>query len=1165
MQQKHPTIFVLNAIETDAAMGQADIETIAEILRDSGYTVRTAKADSTGLTMLKAQNPPLTILAGTVPASVIGSIRRNIAPQSRILAVVPGADSAINVALAVGADDCLVPPIFPALLRKRVSLLLRDLLDDDPVEVYDENAYRTIFDRANDAIFIEDLKRGKFLDVNRRAAQWLGYTRDELLQMRFRDIRATNERADSQEVKRSLTTRGQLIFEDTYQTRNGRVIPVEVSSRIVYFNGNRAIASFARDISERKAIQSAEREQRALAEALAGAAAALSGSLQFDDIITEILRQVKRVVPSDAANIMLLEGQQARIVGHQGYEGRPAQGGLQDIYDINGLWVIGKILETGKPLVLPDVRDYPDLWTVIPDGSWISSYLGAPIQVEDEIIGFLSLDDSRAGYFNNAHLEKLNAFTGLVSSAMRNALLYKALQQHAEQLDTRVKQRTAELVQANDELVQEIEDRKKAEIRLADERNLLRTLVDNLPDHIYVKDRHGRLMLLNAAAVDALKQAHSHGELNETSADVLAGSEHITEIYEQEQAIMRGEVGMQEVVERTPDYANGDRWLLVTKIPLYDHNGAITGMVGINRDITPLKEAEVTLKRSNRELERRVQERTAELEELAEAERAQRRMAEALHDSITALTETLALDTVLDRILKQATRVVPPHDVAGILLIQPDNRVQPIRVRVYEADRTYNRAGGTINSLDALPDLRRVMETGSPLIASTARDSDPPLMTINPGENEIPLRSFVLLPITVRGRMLGFLRLGSRQPDHFSEQDITYLKPFTDQAGVAIQNAQLFEKVQTYAATLRSEVEQRTADLNRERRLLRAILDALTEGVVFLDGNFQPRFANYGFEYISGYTAAELETGDMFFRAMNMDRDMLQMIEQTLYHATNGEAWHGELRLKHRSGHEYDAAVTATAISGTGYSAGGIVVVIRNISEEKRLALQKAQFIANASHELRTPITNLKTRLYLISRQPEKSQNHIEIMERVTERMSKLVEDLLDASRFERGKITLQHEYIDARELARSVVQTQLAEAETRQIALREAYADEPLIVHVDPARIIQVLTNLVANAINYIQEGATITVRVQPGSDSETVEYHVEDNGPGIPESIHDTLFMPFVRGTEERSGSGLGLSISRDIIELHDGTIDFTSVEGEGTIFTVSLPRDGEPDDPD
>lgn len=353
-----------------------------------------------------------------------------------------------------------------------------------------------------------------------------------------------------------------------------------------------------------------------------------------------------------------------------------------------------------------------------------------------------------------------------------------------------------------------------------------------------------------------------------------------------------------------------------------------------------------------------------------------------------------------------------------------------------------------------------------------------------------------------------------------------------------------------------------TEDLWQERAQLRAILDSMTEGVIF-DQGLQVRYINKALSEMMGYSFDDWWDSYMDLLkpiAMN-DEEFDRWRTQIFEVVRDMGIWQGEMQLRRKDGDELAVEMTITQVTDSDGRIIGAVTIIRDISNQKVLAAQKARFVANASHELRTPITNLKTRLYLFRMQPENSNSHLVVMERVVERMRRLVEDLLDVSRFEHGQIELNLEPVLLRRLVEEVVDTQRPEADAKSIKLSAELSEETLEVQADPERVIQVMTNLVTNAINYTPEGGRILVEMLPDESSDGTKLaviRVRDNGPGIEQELLEHIFQPFFRASNGRTtGSGLGLTICKEIVEAHGGEISVESEVGHGSCFIVKLPR--------
>jgi signal transduction histidine kinase len=217
-----------------------------------------------------------------------------------------------------------------------------------------------------------------------------------------------------------------------------------------------------------------------------------------------------------------------------------------------------------------------------------------------------------------------------------------------------------------------------------------------------------------------------------------------------------------------------------------------------------------------------------------------------------------------------------------------------------------------------------------------------------------------------------------------------------------------------------------------------------------------------------------------------------------------------------------------------------------------------------ASHELKTPLTTLKGSAQLLSRQlkhPELDRERLLVyadrLQVQMNRMEQLVADLLDISRIQRGRLDLRPAVCDLREIAKDVVARCEDASERNEHHRFVLRAPEPVCVIVDPIRIDQALTNLVTNAVKYSPDGGTIQLTV--GGQNGHAVLAVSDQGIGISPADQKRLFQPFARSDTVRgtvSGSGLGLHITREIIEQHGGRITVDSEIGTGSTFTIRLP---------
>jgi signal transduction histidine kinase len=200
-------------------------------------------------------------------------------------------------------------------------------------------------------------------------------------------------------------------------------------------------------------------------------------------------------------------------------------------------------------------------------------------------------------------------------------------------------------------------------------------------------------------------------------------------------------------------------------------------------------------------------------------------------------------------------------------------------------------------------------------------------------------------------------------------------------------------------------------------------------------------------------------------------------------------------------------------------------------------------------------------RLHMLRKQPQKMSDHLDSLDKVTQYLRQLVEQLLDLSRFERGSIVLDRDTFVLQELIQEAVQEHLPFAEEEGIKLTTHLSPEPISAKVDGTRIVQMISNLVVNGINYNKRGGVVKLNLQLEKDfagNRNVIIELVDNGVGIePELLPDDIFEPFSRPSQgSRKETGMGLALVKEIVLLHGGTIYASSRKDEGSRFHISLP---------
>lgn len=376
---------------------------------------------------------------------------------------------------------------------------------------------------------------------------------------------------------------------------------------------------------------------------------------------------------------------------------------------------------------------------------------------------------------------------------------------------------------------------------------------------------------------------------------------------------------------------------------------------------------------------------------------------------------------------------------------------------------------------------------------------------------------------------------------------------------------------------LEANVQERTLELRNSNELLESVLGAARSfAIVATDTRGKVTLFNRGAERMLGYRAGEvvgLHELTLFMRNEDLSEHLRLVSGQSNDACQAGEpARTGEfdpgagemltLRYRHRDGHLVPVQVVISGIRDVSGKFQGFLSIAEDISERQQSELLKNQFISTVSHELRTPLTAIRGALGLVNagatgEVPEGLRPMIEVAYSNSSRLAQLVDDLLDIEKLMSGHMVLYTSAEDPFLLTENVIQTLAVIARNEDVALRLEGRTLSTIL-VDKARFLQVLTNLVGNAIKFSPAGGAVTVRVE--DINLRLRISVQDQGPGITESFRVRIFDRFAQDdssdTRKKPGTGLGLAISKELTEQMGGIIGFDSAPGQGSCFWVEFP---------
>jgi two-component system, OmpR family, phosphate regulon sensor histidine kinase PhoR len=399
-----------------------------------------------------------------------------------------------------------------------------------------------------------------------------------------------------------------------------------------------------------------------------------------------------------------------------------------------------------------------------------------------------------------------------------------------------------------------------------------------------------------------------------------------------------------------------------------------------------------------------------------------------------------------------------------------------------------------------------------------------------------------LIAVWISNRTTRSLRELSQAAEQIAKGDLsTRLIPSSkDEIGVLTQTFN----------TMAVQMDERLRDLETERSMVSAVLKAMSDGVMIVDPENRMKLANQAAQTIFSISGNQVMNRSVFEFVHH------HQIEKILMECRNiGEA---RSILLDYPNHRQSILATATPL-GSG-QAGNILLVFQDLTERHRLETVRRDFIANISHELRTPIASLKalaeTLIDGALEDPEVNKKFLQRMEIELDSLSQMVNEVLELSRIESGSLPLLLSEVSACNLIEDVVERLSVQAERAKLNVKiECHTGVPL-VKADPDRIAQVLVNLMHNAIKFTPEGGKITVGAE--EEEGMLRFYVQDTGSGIPSSDLNRIFERFYKTDPARSssGTGLGLAIARHLVEAHHGKIWAESIEGRGSTFIFLIP---------
>jgi len=912
---------------------------------------------------------------------------------------------------------------------------------------------------------------------------------------------------------------------------------------------------------------------------------ALSATVHLDDLFSVLRQQLARLVPTESFYVALYD-EAAGSVTFPLFLRRDVPVTVDPIKVTEGL--TGHILRTAQPLFFeanaPQSLDELELpWL----GNPARSYLGVPMMLGEKAIGVIAVQDyERDNVLDRGHERALSTVAEQAAIAIHNAQLYDETLNRAHQLSQlneaaraisseleleRVLQTAsrhmAGLMQAAGCVISDWDRNREAVVTVAEYPHEWGTTAE-LPDVYPLDEYPATARVLKQRAIVQVCQADPEADAAEMAWMKVAGVGSLLML-----PLVAGDrvVGLLELVYRH-NHAFSDAELnlaqtLANQIAVAVENARLFEQVRSYRD----------------ELEQRVEERTEALER-------ERDRVETLYRITRELGASLDLDRVLDRALTLILQTVQAERSSVFLIDrQTDRLVQRATLWSEVAERdpdtlTPLPVGGAPTRFRRGEGLAGwVMENRQPAIVHDVH-VDP--RWVDSEGRERRHRSVLAVPLVVSDEALGVLLLYHSQLAYFTFEHLRLVEAVATQVASAINNAGLYNYVFESAERLGTMIKTQ----QRETAKTEAILEGVADGVMVADETGL---------VIRFNAAAE--------RILNTPRKQVlgRSIDELLgLYGASAAAWSKAIEswqvTPAQVGHEtlfaeqlqFEDKIVSVLLSPVVMHDEflGTVSLFRDITQEVEVDKAKSEFVSTVSHELRTPMTSIKGYADLLAMGAAGAltgdqQRFLYIIKTNADRLTMLVNDLLDIGRIDTRRVELNLKIVQLGQVVQMVIESLQGKAMAKAQSLEASIpADLPAVV-ADRDRLTQILTNLISNAQQYTPTGGHVTVsarlitrsertaaRFEKGlelaawSDEEEsatipkmVQIDITDDGIGVAPEDLDKIFERFFRSdhpmVQETTGTGLGLSITKSLVEMHGGEIWVESELGMGSVFSFTL----------
>lgn len=900
-----------------------------------------------------------------------------------------------------------------------------------------------------------------------------------------------------------------------------------------------------------------EAQQRAVRlEAASEVARGATAILDVDQLLDETVQLISDKFGFYHAGVFLVDEQgEYAILQSVSSEGGRRMLARGHKLAVGKVGIVGHVTGYGEPRIALDVGA-DAVFFDNPDMPETRSEMALPLISRGRVIGALDVQSKQEAAFTSEDVATLQTMADQLANAIENARLYEETTSRAERLAvvnriSRAAGSTLQLDDLLDTVYQEISSVFPADAFFI-------ALYDEEADHLDF-----RLLVDEGERHPRVKR-----KLDGLSAVVVE---------EQEPLLIRDLAEERDILPAPPmqegDVENvaaswlgvpmlvGDRVIGIINVQSYQSHAysaeeqlllsTIADQVAVAVDNARLFEE---VRAFSQELELRVERRTEELADALEDLTEERDRVETLYRIASELSASLDLDYVLNKALALVVDAVEADRASTMMLDASSGQL--IHRAACGADVKLSPGGDPVPFSRGEGLVGWVIEQREATIVSDIQQDS---RWVEMGERDRAYRSALSVPLIVGDEVLGALLLLHAEPGHFREEHRRLVETAAVQVAHAINNAKLY-------SLIREQTEQMGGMLKAQRveaAKSEAILEGVADGVMVTDSEGNVILFNAAAERI-----LELPREDALGRAT---REMLGLygsqahdwMEMVTEWEEEPESYEEGDYLATRLDIEDRVVSVHLAPVFMGQELLGTVSVFRDITAEVEAEQAKVEFVSMVSHELRTPMTSIKGYVDMLllgtaGGVTEEQKEFLSVIKSNVERLRTLVNELLDISRIESGRIMFSPQETQVEKVIDRVILSMKGRAREKELDLRSDIPSDLPAVHADADRVVQILTNLIGNACNYTPRGGEVVVCAHHHNSD--VQISVRDTGIGISPEDQAKIFDRFFRAdnpvVQDATGTGLGLSIVESLVAMHDGQIWVESEPGEGSTFTFTLP---------